>query len=766
MVSILERFKYDFSGTDYFLVDMNEMFELKRQNFLISDFCSLLKRITEDFKKITIIINFPNIINNIGFLDLESINILNEIISLTDIYIFDKKDALALFNLMAQINSEEDNYEDKKNLEQLFIKEVKKKRKTHPKIGIFLDGLKRVTIIDQQTTSNLIMFHTDYDFNLIPPNVSKVIAEDYKKLFVVHYEMLKSVFIGGLFSRILYKKPFNSGFTAGNESLKRVIELLRFSLEPPLDPNFFLIRVRRNKTITGEEEKTIKKKEQQFFLDSTNIVDSKMREYNPLFDGNLVSYFSSKFIRDHLKKLGFINKKGNILQDPDNKKLGIIESKKLNKKYEDEKVNLDKIKDKREKLKMQIKNLLQVNNLVNGGNMKEIEKFTKLYNFIPQSDKRLPSLNEFKKSINKKIKINSDMYIREIEKSKGKKTKLKNISPLKNVPFNESVSEKDKQGKTTLLQAIENIGDKILFNDGRVPTGSDKDLINMDNINKSRITVAKDVNNSVNNLSNINKSNSRNNNSGMNNTENVLSKAKTKSGKSKITQNSRLENSKIKNTSKNRHISDHYLTAEMDLKTMENLISNSHSKVLRENSEKSFAKDEVNINIQKEVEAAVDENINFENNFTNKTNEKNSNYAEDNKSIKADNLNNLSIISKKNDMSYNDIYSPKKTVMISENNTTKKEIENEENKVENEEENKEKNEEDNYQKNEEENKEKNEEDNQQKNQEKEEMENEEKNEEKKEEENEEKIQRNSEEAANSNDNKCNSKIEENREAEN
>jgi hypothetical protein len=539
--TIFERFKYDFTGTDYFFVDINEIFELKLYGFTIPDFYELIKKIADDFKKISIIINFPNIIKNIGYLDLESINILNEIITLTDTFIFDKKDALALFNLIAQINSEEDDYEDKKNLEHLFIKEIKKKRKNHPKIGIFLDDLKQVTIIEQNS-SNLILFHTDYDFDLIPANVSKNVNSDYKKLFVVHYEYLKSVFIGGLFSRILYQKPFNNGFQAGNESLKRVVELLRFELDFPADPNFFLIKIKKNnkeKLTEKEEQVKLKKKmEQRFLVDSTNLLSSKMDVYNPLYDNNLISYFSSKFIRKHLINLGFINRKGNILEDPDNKKLGIIESKKLNRAYEEEKENLQKIKDRKEKMTIQIKNLLQGNHIIRNGNIKEIEKLAKVYNFNPKADKKLPSVNDYKKSINKNIKINSQIYLKEVKKGKQKihsknnnnnKNNISNNNNNYNIKSTSSNNNTKLEGKN-LLDVIDKIQDKILYD---TSDNFNKIIINNNEINNENIE------------ENINNDNENNNN---NNNEENNSKKDAQKNENNINNN---EDNNINNKSNN-----------------------------------------------------------------------------------------------------------------------------------------------------------------------------------------------------------------------
>lgn len=657
-----------------------------------------MKKIAEDFKKISIIINFPNIIKNIGYLDLESINVLNEIISLTDIFIFDKKDALALFNLMAQINSEEDNYEDKKNLEHLFIKEIKKKRKNHPKIGIFLDDLKQVTIIEQ-SSSNLILYHTDFDFNLIPPNISKNVNSDYKKLFVVHYEYLKSVFIGGLFSRILYKKPFNSGFVAGNDSLKRVIELLRFDLDFPADPNFFLIKIKKNKDKEKpekEEEKIKKKKEQHFIIDSTNVINSKMNEYNPLYDNNLVSYFSSKYIRKHLKNLGFINKKGSILEDPDSKKLGIIESKKLNRAYEEEKVNLQKIKDRKEKMKLQIKNLLQGNQLMKNGNMKEIEKLARVYNFNPKSDKKLPSVNDYKKSINKNIKLNSQIYLNEIQK--GKKTRFtssnnKSISKTNNnqksAKSNANANTKD-QGKN-LLDVIEKIEDKILYDTTEKFPKNNEVNINIDQMENIEMDNNNNMEENINNENNLNENldvnNMENENNENNNIENNENDNNVMSTEKKI-ENSVLEKSNDKSKvlsskslkSKNKDNLEEAMESVQSEKNLETKKSNNLEEDLisKENMEVNMDDNNNNDNNSEKEKKLNFEESKIENKSV-KENEENAENNNNNDDLVEKSVGNLSKISKRNEDSV-DLNASKKSISP---NTEANNNENADNNMEN-----------------------------------------------------------------------------------
>ena len=72
----------------------------------------------------------------------------------------------------------------------------------------------------------------------MPEKVTKNISEDYKKLLVVNHHQLKYTFIGGFLSRVFYKRSFNTCYTAGSESVKRILELLRFGLEYPTDNNY------------------------------------------------------------------------------------------------------------------------------------------------------------------------------------------------------------------------------------------------------------------------------------------------------------------------------------------------------------------------------------------------------------------------------------------------------------------------------------------------------------------------------------------------
>ena len=74
---------------------------------------------------------------------------------------------------------------------------------------------------------------------------------------------------------------------------------------------------KKNEKLLKEYEKLVTK-ENKFILDCTNILKCKKKEYNPLFDENCASYLLKDNHLKHLQNIGFINKNGVILKDPDN----------------------------------------------------------------------------------------------------------------------------------------------------------------------------------------------------------------------------------------------------------------------------------------------------------------------------------------------------------------------------------------------------------------------------------------------------------------
>jgi hypothetical protein len=192
-------------------------------------------------------------------------------------------------------------------------------------------------------------------------------------------------------------------------------------LDPPTDINYYLIRIKKDPISKTEEEKFLEKKEEKFVLDSLNIVGSRMKDYDPLYDNNLSSFFSSKIIRSHLENKGFIDKEGIIVKDPEKRKIAKIETKNILKIYENEKNHLQKIKNQKEKIRLQIRNLLNTNmKTLKSGNLKDLNKLSKIYTYSPIGKNRI-QLMDLKTTSMKSTKFKNSVYLKQI--SKGKKPK-------------------------------------------------------------------------------------------------------------------------------------------------------------------------------------------------------------------------------------------------------------------------------------------------------------------------------------------------------
>ena len=111
--------------------------------------------------------------------------------------------------------------------------------------------------------------------------------------------------------------------TAGCLSVKNMLGMIKNNINYITDIDLYNVvvpfRKQSKRELIEKElyENQLKlfKQEKGFVLDCTNINASKKKEYNPLMDIYCQNFVFSKNNFTHLKKLGFINKKGNILKD-------------------------------------------------------------------------------------------------------------------------------------------------------------------------------------------------------------------------------------------------------------------------------------------------------------------------------------------------------------------------------------------------------------------------------------------------------------------
>ena len=444
--------------SNYFYSSISELIKIKKEN--IKEIENFIKKMCNNFPNIIICINFSDYYKQPSDIEINIINFIKFLFNFTDIFILERNEFSDYLNLIKDLNEEENkiknemnsslnekkhnkkskknklknndnlfinnnnNNNNNNNIEEFFISEINS-NKSNPKlkIGLFFHELKNLTIIQQQPSTKFILFHSKFEIDFIPHNLSEEKFLEYSKLIDKNYEYVKSIFIGGFLSRLFNNKSFNTCFFAGNESIKKIIELLKLNLEFPNDENYYEILV-KNKSKKDYNKILLEKKESNFILDCTNVINSKKKEYNSLFDNSCSSYFNSNKIRMHLFKLGFINKKGYILDDPDkNKSLfnRISNKSKLVQNYENENKNLNNLKKKNELIKNLIKNYLnnKKNNLDNSDNIDTINDFMKnYYENEKLSLKKLPEIKFNKKSLSqeKLLRNKSDLYLKELKK--------------------------------------------------------------------------------------------------------------------------------------------------------------------------------------------------------------------------------------------------------------------------------------------------------------------------------------------------------------
>lgn len=283
---------------------------------------------------------------------------IQKIISNTDIFIFDKKDIINFyFDLFKQADNEVSNeYNLLTNndniLESFFVNRIKTtKINQQMKLGIFINDMKEIYLIQQEPKSNLIVFELSHKLELISSNKDQYEQKKYQELIKSDYNSLKSVYIGAFLNRLIRPESVEKCLKASLKCTIKYLEIKKLGLDVPTVHNYYELKAKRNnkkiKVNNMEKimEKKIKKLENKFVLDCTNL-NNKIKTYNSLYDENCISFFKSKEIRKHLQRQGFINKKGMILVDPkkNNEKINSLSKKEKKKILEkiQQKVNIMK----------------------------------------------------------------------------------------------------------------------------------------------------------------------------------------------------------------------------------------------------------------------------------------------------------------------------------------------------------------------------------------------------------------------------------------
>ena len=325
---------------DFFYSSIKELYFCKKEN--CNEIIDFLNKIKIKCPKMKICTNFEE-----DFVLNEDATFINNLIELTDIFIFEKKN---IFDFYDKIINNKENTEEKnilgennkvseeKTIENFFIYKIKQQRekdkdkeKALMKLGIFLNNLEEIILIEQNPKTNLVINKINKKINIIPPSAREDDVNDYLNIIKNKYSPIKSVYIGS-FLNTLFKNEklanFNMCFKSGEKCTMRFLEILKFGLDVPSVQKYYEIKIPKpiKKKINKEEIKN-KQLESKFILDCTNLNNNKIATYNSILDENCRNFFNSKITLKHLYKQGFINKRG-LLIDPEKKNeiLGFVQN--------------------------------------------------------------------------------------------------------------------------------------------------------------------------------------------------------------------------------------------------------------------------------------------------------------------------------------------------------------------------------------------------------------------------------------------------------
>jgi hypothetical protein len=328
----LDKINYNFEQTNYFLFDLSITKDFKFSKYNV--FSSFLLDIIQKNRDIKIILIIDENINSI---ERENLKLNKKLIELSDI-IFSFQENLNYFFKVYNSNIQNKskkikNYDfinfnenlgiignQKQRKYDLIIDDQDKIRKNIPRTTIILKDFNEI-IICKQTGIQMKLDNIEI-FQL---EISNIKDQNKIEYLYTNSELFYHIFIGGFLSRWIYEKSLRVCVSAGDLIVKNNIYLFMKKIDYINDidqynvlvPSFKKsIKMKIIEKIMREYEELLSK-ENKFILDCTNVLKSKKKEYNPLYDENCASYLLQYQNMKHLKDVGFINKNGVILKDPD-----------------------------------------------------------------------------------------------------------------------------------------------------------------------------------------------------------------------------------------------------------------------------------------------------------------------------------------------------------------------------------------------------------------------------------------------------------------
>ena len=473
----MDKIIYNFEKTDFFLLDMSTIKDFKLLNN--KDFSIFLFEIIKKYPLINIILIVDDNINNI---DKESVKLNKQLIELSDI-IFSFQDKInnffKIYNSSLKNESKELKYyfnnlneysnvigNQRPKIYDLIIEDRDKCRKNIPRTTIIFEEFNNVTIYKQLG----IHMKLDYveTYHITTSNTKNVNKLQY---LYCNNNLFYHLFIAGFLSRMIYNKSFRVCVGAGDLLIKKNIRLFMKNIDyiNNIDKYNVLVpsirktkKMKLNEKIIKEHEELLNK-ENKFILDCTNLIKSQKKDYNPLYDENCASYLLKNQNMKHLKEVGFINKNGVILKDPDIVRT-TDKNKNLIKNIIKNRILTDKnifIRNNKNVFRKTIYNTI---NTLNYDSSDENQKFISIFNhtignsFHRKNDSISPKYNTFY-HLPKMSKTSFNFSTKDTKRLIGlnkPNNKILNINKISKTPRSSSFNSCKGRNKNNLIQMYKN----------------------------------------------------------------------------------------------------------------------------------------------------------------------------------------------------------------------------------------------------------------------------------------------------------------------
>ena len=282
---------------------------------------------------------------------------LNELYYYTNIFFFDVKQCIKMFDKHYTNFTEDSIYNLKKitrpKVFDYFIKGIAPATKEEVigmKTGLFIDQLNKLTLI---FATKKAANKQEFDCQPYPiiNHFNMDLIQQYRKILNRNKNEYYSIFISSIIMHCASFAPSCQSTEVIYPSFLISLEVIKKKLECEKNELIFdetMFKVKLDEKIISKNLQLFSSggKENGFVLDCTNREKSSMKDYVSLYDFHLRTFFSSETIRKNLKNKGFIDSKGFIMYDPEHREvMRPKQTKKKKKKVISKDELLNSIKD-------------------------------------------------------------------------------------------------------------------------------------------------------------------------------------------------------------------------------------------------------------------------------------------------------------------------------------------------------------------------------------------------------------------------------------